>query len=112
MIRSTLWSALVAIFVGSPAFAASGEMGTGVPNFGSYSLATGTHLSVWSLANATRPMAAGCAALTLSPETMGLDAYKIAVAMLVAAKISERSVRFYAHGEHEGGCGVDYVEIV
>jgi hypothetical protein len=100
------------VLLSSQAIAASGEMGTGIPQFGSYSSATGTRLAVWSLADASRPMAAGCSSLILSPETMGLEAYKIGVALLTAAKLTDRRVRFYAHGERDGGCGVDYVEIL
>lgn len=42
---------------------------------------------------------------------MGLDSYKIAAATLTAAKISGTRARFCAHGERDGGCGVDYVRI-
>ena len=87
------------------------EMGTGVPQFGSYSMATGTVIRVWSLGQQTRPMPAGCTSLILTPETMGMEAYKIAVALLTTARVSGLSVRFFAHGERDGGCGADYVEL-
>jgi hypothetical protein len=35
----------------------------------------------------------------------------MAFATLTAAKMSGRRVRFYAHAERDGGCGVDYVEL-
>ena len=93
------------------ASAASGEMGTGVPTFGVFSQATGATIAVWSLANPSTPLPAGCQTLYLTPATMGLDAYKMAFATLTAAKMSGRRVRFYAHAERDGGCGVDYVEL-
>jgi len=92
-------------------FAASGEMGTGVPHFGVYSEPTGTFMQVWSLANPTVPLPSGCTALILKASTMGIDSYKMAFATLTAAKVTGRAVRFFAHGERDGGCGVDYVEL-
>jgi len=106
-----LAAALVAL-ASQDVTAASGEMGNGVPHFGLYSSATGTRLVVWALGDAAGPIPAGCSSLILSPETMGLEAFKIAAATLTAARITGMRVRFYAHGEHDGGCGVDYVEIV
>ena len=95
------------------AFAANGEMGTGVPTFGIYTQAPGLamQISVWSLANPTTPMAAGCGSLVLTPATMGLDSFKMAMATLTAAKVAGMRVRFYAHIERDGGCGVDYVQL-
>jgi tetrahydromethanopterin S-methyltransferase subunit C len=102
---------LVAAMLALPATAAQGEMGTGVPHFGSYSAATGVETQIWGLADATRPFPAGCTSLVLNPTTMGMDAYKIAVATLLVARTTNRAVRFYAHAQHGGGCGVDYVQL-
>jgi len=93
------------------AFPASGEMGTGVPHFGMYSAATGMQLVVFSIANATRPFPAGCTNLILTPGTMGMDSYKMAMATMTAAKVAGKPVRFYAHSERDGGCGVDFVSM-
>jgi len=101
-----------AVAVTANTMAAQGEMGTGVPNFGMYSAATGTSTIVWSLGDATTPFPAGCARIVLHPQTMGMDAYKLAVGTLVAAKLSNKKVRFYAHASRDDGCGVDYVQIV
>lgn len=92
--------------------AAQGEMGTGVPKFGVYAAASGGATLVWSVENATVPFPAGCTNLVVSVATMGAEAYKIAAATLIAARISGRSVRFYAHAVRDGGCGVDYVELI
>jgi len=91
--------------------AAQDEMGTGVPHFGLYSQATGTEIRVWALQNPTVPFPAGCTAIVLRPETMGLEAFKIAAGILTAARISGMRVRFYAHGPRDGGCGVDFVQL-
>jgi hypothetical protein len=94
------------------ASAASGELGTGVPQFGSYSAATGMHTRVWRLDDATLPFPAGCTSLQLTPTTMGTDSYKIAVATMLSAKLTNRKVRFYSHAPRDtDGCGVDYVEL-
>jgi ABC-type enterochelin transport system permease subunit len=104
--------ALSAMFLAAEnASAATGEMGTGVPHFGVYSAATGMQIVVFSIANPTRPFPAGCTNIVLTPTTMGIDSYKMALATLTAAKLAERPVRFYAHGERDNGCGVDYVQI-
>jgi hypothetical protein len=42
---------------------------------------------------------------------MGMDAYKMAVATLTAARLSGAKVRFFAHAERDNGCGVDYVQL-
>jgi hypothetical protein len=93
------------------AFAAQGEMGVGVPQFGSYSSATGLQIVVWRLDDATTPFPAGCTAISLTPTTMGMDSYKIAIATMLAARTSGRRVRFYSHAPRDTGCGVDYVEM-
>jgi hypothetical protein len=84
---------------------------SGVPHFGLYSQATGTEIRVWSLLNPTVPFPAGCTALVLRPETMGIEAFKIAAATLLTARVSGMRVRFYAHAPRDGGCGVDYVQL-
>ena len=89
---------------------AEGEMGTGVPNFGVYSEATGARIIVWSLSEAITPFPSGCTMLLLTPSTMGWDTYKIAVATLTSAQAVHRKIRFYAHAPRDGGCGVDYVQ--
>ena len=105
-------TAIAAAIAGAgSASAASGEMGTGVPHFGVYSAATGMQIVVFSVASPTRPFPAGCTNIVLTPTTMGLDSYKMAMATLTAARLAERPVRFYAHGERDGGCGVDFVQI-
>lgn len=87
------------------------EMGTGVPTFGSYSAATGVQTIVWALQDASIRFPSDCPRLHLTAATMGMDAYKVAVATLLAAKATGRAVRFYAHATRDGGCGVDYVQL-
>lgn len=87
------------------------EMGTGVPHFGSYSAATGVQTIVWGLGDATVPFPADCQRVYLTSATMGMDAYKIAVATLLLARATHRPVRFYAHAGRDGGCGADYVQL-
>jgi hypothetical protein len=98
--------------ISQPALAATGEMGTGIPRFGIYSQAVGPAVLVWSLTNPTVPFPAGCSSLVLTPGTMGWDSYKIAIATMTAARLSGNRIRFYAHAERDGGCGVDYVEMM
>lgn len=86
-------------------------MGTGVPYFGSYSAATGVQTIVWGLGEATVPFPADCQRVNLTAATMGMDAYKIAVATLLLAKATNRPVRLYAHAARDGGCGADYVQL-
>ena len=95
------------------ASAASGDMGTGIPSFGQYSdgVWAGNAL-VWSLGSASVPFPAGCAYLIVSRATMGADPFKIAVATMITAKVTGKSVRFYAHADRDGGCGVDYVQLM
>jgi hypothetical protein len=76
------------------------------------SQAVNVSIVVWRLESATTGFPFGCPHLVLTPGTMGMDTYKIAVATLTAARIANRSLRFYAHGVRDGGCGVDYVELV
>lgn len=93
--------------------AATGEMGTGIPAlFGTY--AAGAYPSqgtiVWQLAEASVGFPAGCASLRITRATMG-DDYKIAIATLLTARTTKRKVRFYAHVERDGGCGIDYIQL-
>jgi hypothetical protein len=85
-------------------------MGTGIPHFGVYSEPTGAHVKVWTIADASIALPTECTYLVLTPTTMGMDTYKVAIATLLMAKATLRKVRFYAHGPRDGGCGVDYVE--
>jgi len=101
---------LIGLGTGS-ASAASGEMGTGTPQFGIYSEVLGVHIRVWSLSNSTVNFPAGCSALVLTQGTLGADTYKAAIATLTAAKAAGMRVRFYAHAERDGGCGIDYFEL-
>lgn len=98
--------------ISSTGFAATGEMGTGIPQFGSYGEATSVRANVWSLTDATIPFPAECGYIVLSQVTMGATSYRIAIATLLAAKVAGRKVRFYAHEPRDGGCGVDYVELL
>lgn len=88
--------------------AATGEMGMGVPEFGIY--AEGK-IIVWGLANPTIGFPAGCTNIMLVRATLGAEMYKIGVATLTAAQLANRPVRFYSHSEHDGGCGVDYIQL-
>jgi hypothetical protein len=90
--------------------AAQGEMGRGVPSFAVYGEVTGAHIRVWSVDNALVQFPAGCTALILTPATLGVDTYRAAIAILTAAKLTNTRVRFYAHAERDGGCGVDYIQ--
>jgi tetrahydromethanopterin S-methyltransferase subunit C len=92
------------------ATAAVGEMGTGIPNFGIYSVAIGSAVRIWSLNEATVNFPAGCQFIVLTSQTMGVD-YKYAIAALLTAKTNGKRVRLYAHSERDGGCGIDYIEL-
>jgi hypothetical protein len=104
----------VSLFHTSASMSAQGEMGTGHPTFGSYAPVGGApaNTRVWSLANATIEMPAGCSSLVLSTSTMTSEGYKIAVATLLTAKATGKKVRFFAHAPRDDGCGVDYVQII
>lgn len=103
------------VLVGSKnASAASGEMGTGVPIlFGNYSSVAfpsqGTN--VWALSEATIGFPAGCTSIRITRATMGVDDYKIAMATMLIARTTKRKIRFYAHADRDGGCGVDYIQL-
>lgn len=109
-IQGILVGCLMVLAAGD-ASAAYGEMGTGVPSFGVYGQPNGPYIAVWSLADQTRPMAAGCTTLYIMPATIGLDTYKMAFATLTAAKLSGKRVRLYAHADRDGGCGVDFIQL-
>jgi hypothetical protein len=111
-LRSRFGFALIAaLFACSQqAHAVTGEMGTGVPTFGQYATSLGGHVTIYGISNATTPFPSGCTALYLYPSVMGADPYKVAVALLIAAKTSGMAVRFYAHADN--GCAVDYVQLM
>ena len=92
--------------------AAMGEMGTGIPQFGSYSAPVGVRTTVWSLDSATVSFPAGCTAIYLYASTMGMDSYKLAISTMLTARALGKAVRFYAHAPRDGGCGVDYVQLI
>jgi hypothetical protein len=94
------------------ASAAQGEMGTGTPHFGVYTESFGGAAIVWSLANATLGFPAGCTYLYVSPASLGSGTFRIAIATMLTAKTTGKKVRFYSHAPRDGGCGVDYVELV
>jgi hypothetical protein len=71
----------------------------------------GVQTIVWILESPSIAFPAGCTAIRLTPITMGLDAYKIAIATMLTARASGRAVRFHAHAVRDDGCGVDYVEM-
>lgn len=100
-----------ALGASADASAAQGEMGAGIPHFGNYA-APLPYTIVWQLENASTPFPAGCTYLNVTAATMGMDAYKIAIATMTVARVSGRAVRFYAHAPRDGGCGVDYVELL
>ena len=108
--RMILGSLLIGFVI--EASAANGEMGMGVPNFGQYGDAAGGIAVVWSLANTVISFPPGCTHLIVSRATMGSDPFKIAVATLLTAKVTAKNVRFYAHEGRDGGCGVDYVQLM
>jgi hypothetical protein len=87
-------------------------MGKGKPEFGVYSQSQGVSTPIWSLRDATVGFPAGCGYLILSVATMGIESYKIALAILITAKATNTAVRFYAHADRDGGCGVDYVQML
>jgi hypothetical protein len=101
---------LFGLSVAQGANAASGEMGTAIPKFALYSAPVGNYLRIYGGTNVAIAFPAGCSAIVLTPTTMGLDSYRIAVSMVMAANLSGRRIRFYAHAPRDAGCGVDFVE--
>jgi hypothetical protein len=108
--KAAVFSAMA--LTASWSMAATGEMGTGTPQFGVYTAPIGSNVRIWLLAGATIPMPSSCTHLLLYSATVGMDHYKIAIALMTTAKVSGKKIRFYAHAERDGGCGVDYVELV
>jgi hypothetical protein len=113
MAFATLVSALS--LTSASAEAATGELGTGVPNFGFYSKSTFHNqdvIVVWSLrAPMDRGFPSGCSNIMLTTATMGEQGLKMAMATLMTAKLTNRQVRLYSHAPRDGGCGVDYIEL-
>ena len=103
--------AVLPLLTAGPVLGAQGEMGTGIPEFGIFTPDLGFKTIVWVLTDASTPFPAGCTAITLTSATMGLDTYKMSVAILTVAKATNRRVRFYAHAARDQGCGVDYVQL-
>jgi hypothetical protein len=108
--KAAVFSAMA--LTASLSMAAIGEMGTGTPQFGVYTAPMGTSLRIWLSPGATTPMPTGCTQLVMSSATVGMDSYKIAIALMTTARVSGKKIRFYAHAERDGGCGVDYFELV
>jgi hypothetical protein len=99
----------------NPVRAAVGDLGTGVPSrfglYGQVHSGTNAYLIIWVLSTPTIPFPAGCTYLALLPSTMGIEGFKAAYSLIVAANLAGKPVRFYAHAERDGGCGVDYVQL-
>jgi hypothetical protein len=112
--KPQLCAAVMAVMAWLPVSvsAAMYEMGTGIPGqAGIYSQVTGlAHFRIWALTSPTIAFPAGCTSLILSRATL-VDDYKIFVSVILTAQSLGRSVRFYAHAERDGGCGVDYVQM-
>jgi hypothetical protein len=114
MNRRLIWAAALTGLLSAwqqAANAANGEMGTGVPQFAVYSAAVGPYVVIWGLVDSTIPFPAGCSQIRMTPTTMGVDSYKAAIAVMTAARLSNRPMRFYAHADRDGGCGVDYFQL-
>jgi hypothetical protein len=97
----------------TPVIAVTGEMGTGKPDFGLYTATQGIYTKIWVLREATVNFPIACTGgLVLSPATMGMESYKIAVSILTIAKMTNAAVRFYATVDRGQGCEVDYLQLV
>ena len=92
--------------------AAQGEMGTGTPQYSIYGDVVGSYVRIASLANPTTTFPGDCSTIFLTSNTMGTEMFRAAIATIIAARVSGMRVRFYAHAPRDGGCGVDYVELV
>lgn len=110
LLRSMACASLI-IGITMSAHAAAGEMGNGVPQIGIYSSATSAHIRIWSLANATANFPAGCSSILIPRTTAGEQDYKVLLSVILTAKSLGKSVRFYAHAERDGGCGMDYIQL-
>jgi hypothetical protein len=90
-------------------------MGTGYPLvFGTYGPnipGSANTTVVWTLQNASIGFPPGCPNIRLSQVTLGADGYNRALATLLTARVSGRAVRFFAHAERDGGCGIDYIQM-
>ncbi len=105
-------AALFAVLTYPVSHAASGEMGSCIPVFGIYTQAVAPGQTiVFGMMSPTVVFPAGCTWVTLTKATMG-DDYKMAVATLMLAKSTGKAVRLFAHAERDGGCGVDYVQLL
>jgi hypothetical protein len=93
-------------------FAAQNEMGTGKPVFGIYGQAVGAEIRIFSLNDATVAFPNGCTFLTLTPATLGWETYRAALSILITAKATGASVRFYAIAPRDSGCGVDFLQLM
>lgn len=111
--QKLIQTVLITWFCTVGSFANAGEMGTGTPSFGVYSVAVSPipGAFVWSLSNVQLGFPSACSYLILDSATMGMDTYKIALAMMMQARATNTRVRFYAHTSLNGGCGIDYVEL-
>lgn len=78
-----------------PAWTTQGEMGTGTPQFGFYSDAAyaGGKATVWGMKNISTPFPSGCSNITLTANTMGVDSFKQALAVMITAQALGKSVR-------------------
>lgn len=94
--------------------AASGEMGQGIPTFGFYTAALdgSPYVKVWTLKSPAPNFPSGCTALSINSKTIGMDSFKIAYSTLLTAVAAGIPVRFYAHVPRDGGCGVDYIQLL
>lgn len=92
--------------------AAQGEMGTGMPIYGLQGTAGHSYVTVFRLDEATIPFPVGCTYLVISSFANGSDIFRAMVDSLLAAKLARKKIRFYAVQENQGGCGVDYLEVV
>ena len=108
--------AMLVFGTASPVGAAQGEMGTGIPD--GYSIyapvaaaGNSAQIVVWSIKGASIAMPSGCSNITLTLNTLGADTYKMALATLHMAKLTNQPVRFYAHASRDAGCGVDMIQL-
>lgn len=93
------------------ASAALGTMGYGTPQFSMYAHSLGEMVVVKAFANQVYGFPVGCVSLTITPQTMGADSYKLAIATMLTARVTGQKVMFYAHEVRDWGCGVDYLEL-
>jgi hypothetical protein len=106
----------IQVTIVNPVQAAIGDMGTGIPSrfglYGQINNSGGTpYLIVWQLSSATTGFPAGCPVLYMFSSTMGIEGFKAAYSLIVSANLAGRPLRFFAHAERDGGCGIDYVQL-